>query len=112
MKTHRSRVKTEHAVPKNGGGYYGTREEPKAESRAKRRHDDKAEARDGEADTAAESSPAGVSCSTPPIGRARQEAPTPTDLPVHWVCLAFAERRQSHRHDAVAPSHPRPTRLS
>jgi hypothetical protein len=38
----RTRTKTEHAGAKNGGGYYGTRVEAKAESRVKRRHDDRA----------------------------------------------------------------------
>ena len=37
----RSRIKTEHAGAENGGGYYGTRVEAKAESRVKRRHDDR-----------------------------------------------------------------------
>ncbi len=56
--TTRSSLKTEHAGAKNGGGYFGRRAQAKAESRAKRRHDDKAQVRAGEADTAEESSAA------------------------------------------------------
>jgi hypothetical protein len=41
--TARSRIKTEHAGAKNGGGHWGLRVEAKAESRVKRRHDDRAE---------------------------------------------------------------------
>jgi hypothetical protein len=41
--TTRSRIKTEHTGAKNGGGYWGLRVEAKAESRVKRRHDDRAE---------------------------------------------------------------------
>jgi hypothetical protein len=41
--TTRSRVKTEHADAKNGGGYDGTRVEAKRESDKKRRRDDRAE---------------------------------------------------------------------
>lgn len=41
--TARSRIKTEHAGAKNGGGYWGTREEAKRESDSKRRRDDRAE---------------------------------------------------------------------
>ena len=47
-------VKTEHAGAKNGGGYYGHREEAKTNSKVKRRANDKhavrAELRDLEAD--------------------------------------------------------------
>ncbi len=48
--TTRSSLKTEHAGAKNGGGYFGRRAQAKAESRTKRRHDDQATVRDGEAD--------------------------------------------------------------
>lgn len=41
--TTRPRIKTQHAGAKNGGGHWGTRVEAKAESRVKRRHDDRAE---------------------------------------------------------------------
>ena len=39
--TTRSRIKTEHAGAKNGGGYYGRRAEAKTESGIRRRHDDR-----------------------------------------------------------------------
>jgi hypothetical protein len=53
--TTRTGLKTEHAGAKNGGGYFGRRVQAKAESRVKRRHDDRAEVeeRAGDADTAA-----------------------------------------------------------
>jgi len=48
--TARSRIKTEHAGAKNGGGYWGRRVQAKTESRIKRRQDDRAAVEEERAD--------------------------------------------------------------